>query len=333
MSEAGEPEFRLMRFSTDMFAPDDSFEIWRETMTRRLLRVAIDPIVEERSFNAKASLRWLPSLRVGMGSVAASIHRRTRDIAAQENDDLAIIINLQGRFVVRTRGVDALLGPGDAFLFECGCLGEFVLPEAGMQLCVRLERRLLGSFGKHVDRCLGRVMPAGSEALDLLTSYARSLTRGKRELSPAAGRLVVAHVADLVALLVGSTGEAAALAGRRGLPAARLAAAKAFVREHLGRPELSAGAAAAGLGITARYLRQLFAEEEHTFTGYVLEQRLVQAHALLSTPGLARQPVADVAFEAGFGDLSYFNRAFRRRYGCTPRDARAEAAKAQLAAE
>jgi AraC-like DNA-binding protein len=29
--------------------------------------------------------------------------------------------------------------------------------------------------------------------------------------------------------------------------------------------------------------------------------------------------------EAGFGDLSYFNRAFRRRYGASPSDVRAPA--------
>jgi AraC-like DNA-binding protein len=30
-----------------------------------------------------------------------------------------------------------------------------------------------------------------------------------------------------------------------------------------------------------------------------------------------------VDYECGFGDLSYFNRAFRRRYGATPTDVRA----------
>ena len=29
-----------------------------------------------------------------------------------------------------------------------------------------------------------------------------------------------------------------------------------------------------------------------------------------------------MAFECGFGDLSYFNRAFRRRYHATPTDVR-----------
>jgi AraC-like DNA-binding protein len=34
-------------------------------------------------------------------------------------------------------------------------------------------------------------------------------------------------------------------------------------------------------------------------------------------------PVSSVAFEVGFGDLSYFNRTFRRRFGATPSDVRA----------
>lgn len=36
--------------------------------------------------------------------------------------------------------------------------------------------------------------------------------------------------------------------------------------------------------------------------------------------------IAQIAHENGFGDISYFNRAFRRQFGSTPSDFR-EAAK------
>jgi len=35
------------------------------------------------------------------------------------------------------------------------------------------------------------------------------------------------------------------------------------------------------------------------------------------------QSVAWIAFEVGFGDLSYFNRTFKRLYGATPSEIRA----------
>jgi AraC-like DNA-binding protein len=35
--------------------------------------------------------------------------------------------------------------------------------------------------------------------------------------------------------------------------------------------------------------------------------------------------IIDIAFAAGFGDVSHFNRVFRRRFGATPSDVRAVA--------
>ena len=37
--------------------------------------------------------------------------------------------------------------------------------------------------------------------------------------------------------------------------------------------------------------------------------------------------ISTIAFESGFGDLSYFNHVFRRCYGATPSDIRAGARK------
>ena len=34
--------------------------------------------------------------------------------------------------------------------------------------------------------------------------------------------------------------------------------------------------------------------------------------------------ISTIAFDVGFGDLSYFNNSFRRRFGDTPSDVRAE---------
>ena len=117
------------------------------------------------------------------------------------------------------------------------------------------------------------------------------------------------------------------MARGRGAAAARVAAAKTFVRERLGQ---SAGprqeaAAAACQGISPRYLRRLLTARGESFSGYVLEQRLRRAHAMLTAHRFRHEAVSDIAYDVGFGDLSYFNRAFRRRFECTPREARFEA--------
>ncbi len=89
-------------------------------------------------------------------------------------------------------------------------------------------------------------------------------------------------------------------------------------------PKLSAPAVAARLGITPRYLRKLLEPTGKSFSELLLDKRLDRAAALLRDPQRRGARIAAVAYECGFSDLSYFNRVFRRRYGVTPSDMRAE---------
>jgi AraC-like DNA-binding protein len=123
---------------------------------------------------------------------------------------------------------------------------------------------------------------------------------------------------------------AAALAKTGGMAAARLGAIKADIDKHLACPELTVGAVAARQGITPRYVQLLFEREGTTFSDFVRGQRLVRACRMLGDPLRARWSITAIAFEAGFGDLSYFNRSFRRRYAACPSDVREAALRGQL---
>src|SRR5574337_611812 len=83
--------------------------------------------------------------------------------------------------------------------------------------------------------------------------------------------------------------------------------------------------AAARPGVTPRHVQMLFERDGTTFSRFLLDQRLARAHRMLNNPLLADRSISTIAYEAGFGDLSHFNRAFRRRYGETPSDVRARA--------
>jgi AraC-like DNA-binding protein len=120
--------------------------------------------------------------------------------------------------------------------------------------------------------------------------------------------------------LLGATRDAAVIANGRGVRAARLSAIKTEILNSLNRHGLSLAGLAARHGVTPRHVQMLLECDGTTFSRFLLDQRLVRAHRILSNPLLAEQTIA---YEAGFGDLSHFNRAFRRRYGETPSDVRA----------
>jgi AraC-like DNA-binding protein len=79
----------------------------------------------------------------------------------------------------------------------------------------------------------------------------------------------------------------------------------------------------AALRLVVRYL-----DIEHdgaSFSAFVLAKRLAKAERMLADRRYAHLSIAQIAHESGFGDVSHFNRMFRRHYGVTPSDVREEA--------
>jgi AraC-like DNA-binding protein len=66
----------------------------------------------------------------------------------------------------------------------------------------------------------------------------------------------------------------------------------------------------------------LFEPEGVSFTTYVINQRLARAHRMLCDPLFDHRSISAIALAVGFGDISYFNRTFRRCFGATPSDVR-----------
>ena len=102
-----------------------------------------------------------------------------------------------------------------------------------------------------------------------------------------------------------------------------LNAIKTEILNGLNSHKLSLAGLAARQGVTQRHVQMLFESDGTTFSRFLLDQRLKRAHRMLGNPLLAAQTISAIAYEAGFGDLSHFNRAFRRHYGETPSDVRA----------
>ena len=102
----------------------------------------------------------------------------------------------------------------------------------------------------------------------------------------------------------------------------RLNAIKAFILTRIDNPELCLDDVAAHQEISSSYVRKLFAAEGARFTAFVLETRLQKVLQMLAAPESRGQPISAIALKCGFNDISYFNRVFRKRYGCTPSDLR-----------
>ena len=164
----------------------------------------------------------------------------------------------------------------------------------------------------------GHHLPTDTEAMRLLASHADLIRQMMVQAKPDLRQLIVTHARNLLALALSPARQGTEVAKGRRLRAARLHAIKADIIANLERAELSVVDVAARHRITPRYVQTLFEEQGSTFTEFVLAERLALAFRMLRNPHCADRSITAVAFEVGFGDLSYFNRTFRRRFGCAP---------------
>lgn len=112
----------------------------------------------------------------------------------------------------------------------------------------------------------------------------------------------------------------------------RMSAIKTYIIANIDNPALCLADIAAHQGISSSYVRKLFTAEKEKFTTYVLEIRLENVSRMLIDPDARGHSISAVALKCGFNDVSYFNRVFRKRYGCTPSDWRSGRGAPDLAA-
>jgi AraC-like DNA-binding protein len=159
--------------------------------------------------------------------------------------------------------------------------------------------------------------------LRLLKSYLGVLDDAEALRRPELRWAVTTHIYDLCALAIGAAREAAEMAVRRGLRVARLRALKVDVARNLVHGDVSPEALARRQGVTPRYVHKLFELEGTTLSRFKLGLRLTRVRRMLADTSHGGLTISEIAYRAGFNDLSTFNREFRRHFGATPSEFRA----------
>jgi len=184
---------------------------------------------------------------------------------------------------------------------------------------VRVPFTAISMLAKNVEAAAALRIPRDIEALSLLRAYVANLP--KRIADPQLGRLSATHIYDLISLAIGATEEGREIAKERGVRAARLEAIKTDLIQNAA---INLDQLAMRQGISPRYIQMLFETTGTTFSEFALERRLDAARRMLASPRYATWSVTAIALEAGFGDISYFNRCFKRHYLMTPSEFRAQ---------
>ena len=315
-------DFAPRRFSTTKLAERDRIPFWCDVFGRQVVRANIESRSDD-PFEAEAAIRALPGLRRASFVSKAAHLERPLNMVADGDDAVVLLVSERGTLTASQRGRDVSLRTGHATLLL------HAEPSAVTHAQIRFQglivpRAPVAALVTAVEDAAMRPVARSNAALRLLMSYLKTISGDIAVQPPDLRALAVNHVHDLVAMIIGANRDGAVITQDRGVAAARLATIKADIIERIGLGDASIEAVAMRQGVTPRSIQRLFEREGSTFSSFKLEHQLACARRMLRNRQYAGWTIGDIAFAAGFGDLSYFHRVFRRRFGATPADMRTD---------
>jgi AraC family transcriptional regulator, positive regulator of tynA and feaB len=313
----------LLELSTDDVRPAESLDYWREMVLRLFADVQIAAKVED-GFHGRMRSRYLGGLRMTVvDATSQSVERRHREARAQYEDCYFAVLMLDGTQWLEQDGRRVRLAPGDFALYDAARPHKLTFSRQWGEIILNIPRAHLDRELEGARHCTATRVASEHGVGALLRTYLHGLAHEM-------GTLRTDELSRLSQHTVGLIGTA--LAGIRpdatALPRGRqhsLVRAKAVVEQHLTDPLLDTATIAAALHMSTRYLNKLFEEERTSLMRYVWGRRLERCREDLQDASRAALRIGDIAMRWGFNDLSHFSRAFRERFGESPRDCRRRA--------
>ncbi|MDO6964430.1 helix-turn-helix transcriptional regulator [Rhizobium alvei] len=292
-----------------------------------LAHKAIAAHVGTREFSARGDFEFETRISVasfadhvtlGRANYSPVIGRRTAAALADNRDGYLVTrhrhdheISVAGRTPFRVRA-------GDVLIVSDTVISEFHLPRTSVDV-LYFDRKALETRIPSLARNAHALYSGRSEQARVFFGYADLLMR---HVTPkgATGLIGGRHLVDLAALLPDQRVDA----GAQDLRLARTAAIRQMIADRCTDLGLTIAAVARAQSVTPRYVQQLLAADGTSFSDCLRACRLDHAASRLRNDKVS--PIARIAFDSGFSDLSTFNRAFRRHFGVTPSEFRDAAA-------
>ncbi|MFR0354353.1 helix-turn-helix domain-containing protein [Streptomyces sediminimaris] len=304
----------------------DRFEAWTERMgrTHAPMRLASDRAADYRG---EQRLVGLGDVTVWPATFDHLVFRRTPKLIRQSDPEVYHLSLLRRGEAAASWGSRQVAYRIDDFHTNSSSRSYDIStgPEPVSMIGVEIPRALVALPGHRADRVIGSRVSSREGMGALLAQFLIQLVSDTGPYRPSDGPRLGTVVTDLVTAVF-----AHALDADREVPPETRArtltvGVKAYIRRHLGDPELTPARIAAAHHISRSYLYRLFQAEGITVGAYIRDQRLRRACRDLADPAQRTTPIHAVGARWGFPRAAEFTRAFRTAQGVPPSEYRERA--------
>ncbi|WP_024520565.1 helix-turn-helix domain-containing protein [Bradyrhizobium sp. Tv2a-2] len=303
-----------MEWSTKPHHRDQPFGSWADDLAAAFVRLEPRKVADQ-PFEGAISRNEAAPIQVSLvRATRHSVLRLASHITASTDNLCFVNLQLDGLGRTTQRSHEQITGPGDLAIADTTEPFEINNCRSFRLFCFAVPRHLLPTVLFDRPRLKLSATESGRALSRTLASYA-DLCLSAPQLAGAIG----AHVVDLIAHAPDVLADPPAEQVKTPVLLSMMCD---HIDRHHGDAELGAAALAAHFRCSERYVHRLFATTGRSVGEHVTEKRLTAASRDLLDPASCRKSIAEIAFDAGFRDISHFNRLFRRANGLAPREFR-----------
>jgi AraC-like DNA-binding protein len=302
----------------------ETYDAWRDELWNRFGRVVPDAIGTDH-LNCRADYNAVANVRLVTAESGPAHFERSRQLIADQCDDFMLFSVVAGAAEMTQLGKPVELRPTEMLLGHLSEEGAVRVASTATFTTIRVSRRDLLSLCPKAENRMAIRLDHSPALRQTIASYFALIGKVGSSLDVVGQQRLSQHTLEMVALLL--EGGSALKGPADGLSSsAKVDLIRRYILQHLTDPVLSIGAVAAHFACHPKQVQRLFAASGCTFSDFVLEERLLLARRKLMRAD-SMEKISNIAFDVGFNDLSYFNRAFRVRFGMTPSWCRTDARK------
>jgi AraC family transcriptional regulator, positive regulator of tynA and feaB len=306
-----------MEWSTKPWRADQPFGSWADDLAAAFVRLEPRRLADQPFEGAISRVDAAP-IQVSLVTATRHTVLRLAPHIALSTDDLCFVnLQLEGLGRTTQRDHEQISAPGDLALADTTEPFEIANSHDFKLFCFAVPRQLLpkGLFDR--PRLNLSMTETGRALSRTLASYAELCLSGRQ--LPKTSTLVGAHVTELIA-------HAPEILSDMSVERLHTPVLLSMMLDHIDRhsddPDLGAARLAERFRCSERYVHRLFATTGRSVGEHVNEKRIAACARKLLDRSSAHRTIAEIAFGAGFRDISHFNRLFKRCNGLAPREFR-----------
>lgn len=307
--------------STDSIAPSKRFAFWQKVLTDKFVALDCEPTSDTRF---RGHIGYLDVNDVSFMHVHGAMYRVTRgstQILQDRASKVVITLQLKGRCRLEQDGRSITLEPGDITLCDstrpyCAEVDE---PFEAVSMCLPRDKwtRRQGQTEQLTARAIKPATASGA----IVCRFVHDLFTTLEQLDPI---VIERYVDNGLNMIHGALSDQLIDCDsfHNGSKTTLLYRAKALINESIHNCDLDREMIASGLGISIRYLHDIFHSEHITVCEWIWQQRLELCRQALCDPHSAGKSISQIAYDCGFSDISHFSRRFKRAYRLSPSEYR-----------